>query len=73
MNIDFYLVKKHKLYLKNIFYHNKKLFMFISYMSNKNLQKKFDLAIKNLANKQPQTITYTPDDILKIVNKALNI
>ena len=44
--------------------------MFISYMSNKNLQKKFDLAIKSFANKQPQTITYTPDYILKIVNDA---
>ena len=38
-------------------------------MSN-NLQKNFALAIKNLANKQPQTITYTPDTILKIVNEA---
>ena len=28
--------------------------MFISYMSNKNLQKKFDLAIKSLANKQTE-------------------
>lgn len=60
MNIDFYLVKKHKLYLKNIFYYGKKYFMFISYMSNKDLQKKFDLAIKSLANKQTQTITYKP-------------
>jgi len=39
--------------------------MFISYMSYKNQQRKFDLA-----NKQSQTITYTPDDILKIVNDA---
>lgn len=42
-------------------------------MSNKNIQNiktKFDLSIKNLYNKQPQTIPYTTAQMLKIVNFA---
>ena len=68
-----FLIRKQQLYLKNIFYHDKKNFMFISNMSNKNIQNiktKIESDIKNLYNKQPQTITYTTTDMLKIVNFA---
>ena len=53
MNTDSSLVRKHQLYLKNIFYHDKKNFMFISNMSDKfnvnvNLIKKLDQTLERL-------------------------
>ena len=56
MNTDSSLVRKNQLYLKNLFYHYKKYFMFISNMSN--------------MNTEPQTILFTTAQILKIVNFA---
>jgi hypothetical protein len=39
-------------------------------MNIQNIKTKFDLSIKNLYNKQPQTIPYTTAHMLKIVNFA---
>jgi hypothetical protein len=69
MNIDSSLVRKNQLYLKNIFYHDKKNFMFISNMNNRNNGNRNNGNNRNNVNNNK----ITPRKTLELLNKIYEI